>query len=222
MLTGQQTPDTGVVEPGETVVFGTYDQMGMVLDDDQRVMDFVKQRVLARDGSALAEAPSEVMKLLKQFQFPKERWNERILRLSGGERRRLQLLSVLTQRPNFLILDEPVNDIFNCLYCMRRRFATTHTELSHTSIPDIASPYNLPKTRFTTDCLQTNDVDLDTLAALEGYLAEFNGVLVIVSHDRFFVDKVTQHLFVFEGDGVVKDYLGSLSDYAECLIADEK
>jgi ATP-binding cassette subfamily F protein uup len=87
----------------------------------------------------------------------------------------LQLLAVLTQRPNFLILDEP-----------------------------------------------TNDVDLDTLSALESYLAEFNGVLVIVSHDRFFVDKVTQHLFVFEGDGIVKDYLGSLSDYAECLVEDEK
>mmetsp|Transcript_41429 Transcript_41429/g.74674 ORF Transcript_41429/g.74674 Transcript_41429/m.74674 type:complete len:632 (-) Transcript_41429:72-1967(-) len=174
MLCGQQAVDTGVVEPGETVVFGVYDQMGMVLDDDQRVMDFVKSRVMARDGSTLAEAPSEVMKMLKQFQFPKERWNERILKLSGGERRRLQLMSVLTQRPNFLILDEP-----------------------------------------------TNDVDLDTLAALEGYLAEFNGVLVIVSHDRFFVDKVTQHLFVFEGDGVVKDYLGSLSEYAEILVVED-
>jgi ATP-binding cassette subfamily F protein uup len=109
MLCGKQEVDTGAVEPGETVVFGVYDQMGMALDDEQRVMDFVKQRVLARDGSAMAEAPGEVMKLLKQFQFPKERWNERILMLSGGERRRLQLLSVLTQRPNFLILDEPVS-----------------------------------------------------------------------------------------------------------------
>lgn len=109
MLTGQQLPDEGTVKPGETVVFGVYDQMGMKLDDEQRVMDFVKQRVLARDGSTMAEAPGEVMKLLKEFQFPKERWNERILRLSGGERRRLQLLSVLTQRPNFLILDEPVS-----------------------------------------------------------------------------------------------------------------
>eukprot|EP00554_Chaetoceros_debilis_P002895 CAMPEP_0194095328 /NCGR_PEP_ID=MMETSP0149-20130528/56771_1 /TAXON_ID=122233 /ORGANISM="Chaetoceros debilis, Strain MM31A-1" /LENGTH=650 /DNA_ID=CAMNT_0038781269 /DNA_START=1644 /DNA_END=3596 /DNA_ORIENTATION=- len=175
MLTGQQPVDEGTVTPGETVVFGVYDQMGIDLDEDQRVLDYVKQRVLARDGTTLAEAPYEVMALLKQFQFPKERWNERIMKLSGGERRRLQLLSVLTQRPNFLILDEP-----------------------------------------------TNDVDLDTLAALEGYLAEFNGVLVIVSHDRFFVDKVTQHLFVFEGDGVVKDYLGSLSDYAECLIEEDK
>jgi ATP-binding cassette subfamily F protein uup len=109
MLCGKQEADSGVVQPGETVVFGVYDQMGMVLDDEQVVMDFVKQRVLSRDGSTMAEAPSEVMKLLKQFQFPKERWNDRILRLSGGERRRLQLLSVLTQRPNFLILDEPVS-----------------------------------------------------------------------------------------------------------------
>jgi len=111
MLVGQQPVDEGDVVPGETVVFGVYDQMGMVFDEDQRVMDFVKQRVLARDGSTLAEAPSEVMKLLKQFQFPKERWNERILILSGGERRRLQLLSILTQRPNFLILDEPVSTV---------------------------------------------------------------------------------------------------------------
>jgi ATP-binding cassette subfamily F protein uup len=109
MLCGRQEVDSGLVEPGETVVFGVYDQMGMVLDEEQRVMDFVKQRVLSRDGSTMAEAPSEVMKLLRDFQFPKERWNERILRLSGGERRRLQLLSVLTQRPNFLILDEPVS-----------------------------------------------------------------------------------------------------------------
>ena len=95
--------------------------------------------------------------------------------LSGGERRRLQLLSVLTKRPNFLILDEP-----------------------------------------------TNDIDLDTLRALEEYLEEYKGVLVIVSHDRLFTDKVTKHLFVFEGDGMVKDYLGSLTDYADCLMEQER
>jgi len=94
--------------------------------------------------------------------------------LSGGEKRRLQLLAVLTKRPNFLILDEP-----------------------------------------------TNDVDLDTLSALENYLDEFNGVLVIVSHDRYFTDKVTEHLFVFEGDGKVRDYAGTLSDYAEVLVDQE-
>jgi len=173
LVNGRQSPDSGKIIPGETVVFGVYDQMGITFDEDQRVMMFVKQRVLARDGSSMAEAPSEVNQLLEQFQFPKERWNERIRSLSGGERRRLQLLSVLTQRPNFLILDEP-----------------------------------------------TNDVDLDTLAALEEYLSEYKGVLVIVSHDRYFVDKVTEHLFVFEGEGVVKDYLGSLTDYAECLVDD--
>jgi ATP-binding cassette subfamily F protein uup len=122
----------------------------------------------------MAESPAEAMRLLKQFEFPRPRWNERVSMLSGGEKRRLQLLSVLTRRPNFLILDEP-----------------------------------------------TNDVDLDTLRALEGYLEEFNGVLVVVSHDRLFTDKVTNHLFVFEGNGIVKDYLGSLSDYAECLVEQE-
>ena len=109
MLVGKQEPDSGIITPGEKGSFGVYDQMGIVLDEDERVMEFVKQRVLSRDGSSMAEAPYEVNNLLKQFQFPKERWNERISRFSGGERRRLQLLSVLTQRPNFLILDEPVS-----------------------------------------------------------------------------------------------------------------
>lgn len=171
ILTGLQPIDSGDIETGETVVFGIYDQMGIEMDEDQRVMDFVKQRVEARDGSTMAEAPQETMQLLKQFQFDRNRWNERVAMLSGGERRRLQLLAVLTKRPNFLVLDEP-----------------------------------------------TNDIDLDTLSALEDYLDEYDGVLVIVSHDRFFTDKVTDHLFVFEGNGIVKDFTGSLSDYSECLV----
>jgi len=193
VLTGQQTIDSGSIDVGETVVFGIYDQMGILgttqynnnkqqdpvdndnMDDNQTVLDFVKQKVEARDGSSMAEAPSEAMKLLKQFQFERNRWNERLSMLSGGEKRRLQLLSVLTKKPNFLILDEP-----------------------------------------------TNDIDLDTLDALEDYLQNnFDGVLIIVSHDRFFADKVTNHLFVFEGDGIVQDYNGSLSDYAQCLLDDE-
>lgn len=93
--------------------------------------------------------------------------------MSGGERRRLQLLTVITKRPNFLILDEP-----------------------------------------------SNDLDSNSIAALEQYLDEFKGVLVVVSHDRYFTDKVTDHLFIFEGDGSITDYLGSLSDYAE-ILADE-
>eukprot|EP00571_Detonula_confervacea_P016763 CAMPEP_0172297508 /NCGR_PEP_ID=MMETSP1058-20130122/497_1 /TAXON_ID=83371 /ORGANISM="Detonula confervacea, Strain CCMP 353" /LENGTH=747 /DNA_ID=CAMNT_0013006667 /DNA_START=21 /DNA_END=2264 /DNA_ORIENTATION=+ len=175
LLTEEIKADTGKVEQGDTVVFGTYDQMGIpFLDENQSVLDFMKQRVESSSGASMSEAPSEAMKMLRDFQFPKQRWSERVCMLSGGERRRLQLMSVLTKRPNFLILDEP-----------------------------------------------TNDIDLDTLRALEDYLEDFKGVLVIVSHDRSFTDKVTNHLFVFEGDGVVKDYLGSLSDYAECLVEQE-
>lgn len=176
MLTGEQSVDSGTIESGETVVFGVYDQMGIpFLDEEQSCLDFVRERVEAGAGKVMAEAPQEAMNLLKQFQFPRNRWPERVSMLSGGEKRRLQLLSVLTKRPNFLIMDEP-----------------------------------------------TNDVDLDSLRALESYLEDFKGVLVVVSHDRSFTDTVTDHLFVFEGNGIVKDYLGSLSDYAECLIEQEK
>jgi len=175
VLTQQQPLDSGNIECGETVVFGMYDQKGIEIEGDQRVLEFVKERVEARDGSSIAESPQEAMRLLKRFQFQRDRWNERVSVLSGGEKRRLQLLSVLTKKPNFLVLDEP-----------------------------------------------TNDVDLDTLAVLESYLQEFDGVLVVVTHDRFFADKVTEHLFVFEGDGVVKDYIGSLSDYADCLVEQER
>lgn len=171
VLTKKQPIDSGSIDTGDTVVFGVYDQMGIEIDGEKRVMDFVKERVEAADGSSVAEAPQEAMRLLKRFQFERDRWMERVSMLSGGEKRRLQLLDVLTKRPNFLVLDEP-----------------------------------------------TNDIDLDTLTALEGYLSEYKGVLVIVSHDRFFTDKVTDHLFVFEGNGIVKDYTGNLSDYAECLI----
>jgi len=175
LLEGNIPADSGNVSPGDTVVFGKYDQMGIpFLDENQNVLDFMKQRVESSTGTSMAEAPGEAMKMLKQFQFPRQRWTERVCMLSGGERRRLQLMSVLTKRPNFLILDEP-----------------------------------------------TNDIDLDTLRALEDYLDGFQGVLVIVSHDRAFTDKVTDHLFVFEGEGVVKDYIGSLSDYAECLVEQE-
>jgi ATP-binding cassette subfamily F protein uup len=98
---------------------------------------------------------------------------KRVATLSGGERRRLQLLTVITRRPNFLILDEP-----------------------------------------------SNDLDSNSIAALEQYLEEFKGVLIVVSHDRYFTDKVTDHLFIFEGDGIITDYSGSLSDYAEILVDD--
>jgi len=115
VLTGEQGVDKGEVEPGETVLFGVYDQMGIEIDGNKRVLDYMKEKVEARDGSVMAEAPQEAMKLLKQFQFERNRWMERVSMLSGGERRRLQLMTVLTKRPNFLVLDEPTNDIGNCL-----------------------------------------------------------------------------------------------------------
>ena len=175
ILTGSQLIDSGSISTGETVVFGVYDQMGIKIDnEEQTVMKYIQEKVETTGGKSMAEAPQEAMRLLKRFQFSRQRWNERIALLSGGERRRLQLLTVLTKNPNFLILDEP-----------------------------------------------SNDLDLDTLSALESYLAEYNGVLVVISHDRFFVDKVSDHLFVFEGKGVVKDYFGTLSDYAEALTEKE-
>lgn len=176
ILSGLQHIDSGEIELGETIVMGVYDQMGMEVERDVTVLEFVQESVQARhDGASIPQAQSDARNLLKQFEFPRQRWNERVSILSGGERRRLQLLDVLSKKPNFLILDEP-----------------------------------------------SNDVDLDTLSALESYLEEFSGVLIVVSHDRFFTDKVTDHLFIFEGNGQVKDFSGSLSEYAECLTEQER
>ena len=97
-LVGEQSIDSGIIEPGDTVVFGKYDQMGIpFLNPDQTVLDYMKQRVESSSGASMAEAPQEAMKLLKTFQFPRQRWNERVSMLSGGERRRLQLMTVLTK-----------------------------------------------------------------------------------------------------------------------------
>lgn len=172
VLTGEQPPDNGIIDVGDTIVLGMYDQLGIKIDDpEQTVLNFVLDRVNDRQGASMAEAPAESRRLLKQFEFPRQRWSERVSVLSGGERRRLQMLSVFSQRPNVLIMDEP-----------------------------------------SVDC------DLDTLQALETYLQKFDGVLLIVSHDRAFADKVTDHLFVFEGDGEIKDFSGSLSEYASTLV----
>lgn len=151
-----------------------YDQLGLKFDEvaeQKTVLEFVVEQVQLHTDSDHAGTPNEARRLLNQFEFPKNRWNERVSVLSGGERRRLQFLSVLSKKPNVLLLDEP-----------------------------------------SVDC------DLDTLSALETFLADFKGVLVVVSHDRSFADKVTDHLFVFEGKGIVKDFQGSLSEYASCLI----
>ena len=178
-MTGEQPPDSGTIEVGDTIVLGVYDQLGLSIDDPtQTVLDFVLTRVQeastsssSTTGGAVTDV-DEARRWLRQFEFPKARWAQRVSSLSGGERRRLQLLAVLTRRPNFLVMDEP-----------------------------------------------SVDLDIPTLQALEAYLQDsFEGVLLLVSHDRYFADKVTDHLFVFEGNGVIKDVIGSLSDYAATLV----
>ena len=178
-MTGEQPPDSGIIEVGDTIVLGVYDQLGLSIDDPtQTVLDFVLTRVQeastsssSTTGGAVTDV-DEARRWLRQFEFPKARWAQRVSSLSGGERRRLQLLAVLTRRPNFLVMDEP-----------------------------------------------SVDLDIPTLQALEAYLQDsFEGVLLLVSHDRYFADKVTDHLFVFEGNGVIKDVIGSLSDYAATLV----
>ena len=159
---------------GDTIVFGVYDQLGIKIEDpNQTVLDFVVTSVQA-SGTASAAATNdstEARQLLQKFEFPQSRWQQRVSFLSGGERRRLQMLSVISKQPNFLVMDEP-----------------------------------------------SVDLDIPTLQALENFLLEFKGVLLLVSHDRYFSDKVTDHLFIFEGDGEVKDFNGRLSEYASTLV----
>jgi ABC transport system ATP-binding/permease protein len=155
---------------------GVYDQLGLKLTEEEQkqltVLNFVMEKVQAHQQADAGVMPQdEARRLLKQFEFPRRRWIERVAMLSGGEKRRLQLLEVICKRPNFLVMDEP-----SC------------------------------------------DMDLNTVSALEAYLNDFKGVVVTVSHDRSFADKCSDHLFVFEGDGVVKDFQGTLSEYASCLV----
>ncbi len=168
-------PDSGIVEAGETIKLGVYDQMGIIIEKpDQTVLEFVLEQVQTNDQFSATDASVDTRRLLNRFEFPRQRWNQRISVLSGGERRRLQLLTVITKNPNFLVLDE---------------------------------------------C--TSDLDHQTVMAVESYLQEFKGVLLIISHDRFFADKVSDHLFIFGGGGSVLDYPGTLSEYASTLIEQE-
>ncbi len=149
LLTGVLAPDSGTIDRGASVVIGHYRQEGMSFDEDARVMDVVSDT-----------------RLLGHFLFPHEMFNTRVSKLSGGERRRLYLLTILMRNPNLLILDEP-----------------------------------------------TNDLDIVTLNILEEYLADYGGSLLIVSHDRHFLDRVSDHLLVFCGEGKVKDFVGKFSEY---------
>ena len=149
LLTGAVQPDSGLIDRGETLKIGYYRQQGMEFRPGETVLDIVPDT-----------------RLLGRFLFPHDMLSTRVERLSGGEKRRLYLLTILLQEPNLLILDEP-----------------------------------------------TNDLDIVTLNLLEEYLKEFQGGLLVVSHDRHFLDRVTDHLLVFCGDGIVKDFVGSFSEY---------
>lgn len=166
ILLGQEQPDSGKINIGDTVVFGNYNQQGLVLKEDMRIIEFVKgiaEYFPLADGTKVSAA-----QFLQLFLFPPEKQYTYVSKLSGGERRRLHLLSILFRNPNFLVLDEP-----------------------------------------------TNDLDLPTLSILEDFLQEYQGCIIIVSHDRYFMDKLVDHLFVFEGNGVVRDFPGNYTQYRE-------
>ena len=166
MLQGMEQPDSGKINIGETVIFGNYSQQGLVIKEDMRVIEFVKN--IAEHFPLAAGGSLSAAQFLNLFLFPPEQQYTYISKLSGGEKRRLHLLSILFRNPNFLVLDEP-----------------------------------------------TNDLDLPTLGILENFLSEFQGCLLIVSHDRYFMDRLVDHLLVLEGDGFVRDFPGNYSQYRE-------
>ena len=166
LLTGVYPSDSGKMEVGETVSFGYFRQDGIQFAPESRVIDIIKEIaevVEMGDGSRLSAS-----QFLTYFLFPPETQYSFVAKLSGGEKRRLYLCTILMRNPNFLILDEP-----------------------------------------------TNDLDIMTLNVLEEYLKSFTGCVIVVSHDRFFLDKIVDHLFVFDGDGVIKDFPGNYSDYRD-------
>ncbi len=168
LMCGALQPDSGIIELGETVRIGYYTQRGIHFKPGQTVLECVQDIadvVKASDGTAISATT-----YLNRFLFPHDTFNKRIDILSGGEQRRLYLLTVLMRNPNMLILDEP-----------------------------------------------TNDLDIMTLNVLEEHLREFKGCLLIVSHDRYFLDKCVDHLFVFEGNGKIKDFVGQYSEYREYM-----
>lgn len=173
ILTQQIKPESGTIELGETIKIGYYRQEGMAFDENMKVIDAVTkiaETVAVADGSTIT-----VSQFLNYFLFPYSRQNDFIYKLSGGEKRRLYLCQVLMQNPNFLILDEP-----------------------------------------------TNDIDIASLEVLEEYLSEFNGCVLIVSHDRYFMDSVVDHLFVFNGNAEIKDFPGNYSAYSDWKKEQEK
>ncbi len=173
MLLGLERPDEGRFVVGETVRFGYYSQEGMAFDDRMKVIDAVRR--IAETIDLGGGRQLSAMQFLTHFLFPPSRQQDYIAKLSGGERRRLYLCTVLMKNPNFLILDEP-----------------------------------------------TNDLDIPTLQVLETYLQDFRGCVIVVSHDRYFMDKVVDHLLVFKGDGVIDDFPGNYTQYREFAAENEE
>ena len=166
ILQGLEPADSGKVNIGETVIFGNYSQQGLEVKEDMRVIEFVKN--IAEHFPLAAGGSLSAAQFLNLFLFPPEQQYTYISRLSGGEKRRLHLLSILFRNPNFLVLDEP-----------------------------------------------TNDLDLPTLGILENFLSEYQGCLLIISHDRYFMDRLVDHLLVLEGGGLIRDFPGNYSQYRE-------
>ncbi|MBP8849798.1 MAG: ABC-F family ATP-binding cassette domain-containing protein [Breznakibacter sp.] len=163
ILTQAIEPDSGTIEIGETLVFGYFHQQGIVFDENKKVIEIISdisENISLGSGKSMNAAA-----FLRHFLFPNEMHYSEVAKLSGGEKKRLYLMTILMKNPNFLILDEP-----------------------------------------------TNDLDIFTLNVLEEYLQSFEGCLLIVTHDRYFMDKLVDHIFVFEGNGVIKDFPGNYSD----------
>ncbi|MFU8861593.1 MAG: ABC-F family ATP-binding cassette domain-containing protein [Cyclonatronaceae bacterium] len=172
VITGMEPADTGEIRKGSTIVYGYYSQQGIRIDESQRAIDVLKEVaevIELANGNRISAS-----QFLEHFMFTSEMQYTPVAKLSGGEKRRLALMMVLIKNPNFLILDEP-----------------------------------------------TNDLDLITLNILEEFLLDFGGCLIVVSHDRFFMDKLVQHYFVFEGDGVIRDFNGTWQEYRDMISEEE-
>jgi ATP-binding cassette subfamily F protein uup len=173
IITQSLKPDSGKINVGETIVYGYFTQKGIQLKEDKRVIEVLKdiaEVIVMSDNKKITAS-----QLLEHFMFPSNMQYTYVSKLSGGEKRRLYLLTVLMKNPNFLILDEP-----------------------------------------------TNDLDLLTLNKLEEFLLDFKGCLILVSHDRYFMDKLTDHLFIFKGKGIIKDEYSSYSEYRTKLNIEQK
>lgn len=166
MLLGEVKPDSGKFDIGETVRFGYFSQQGMIFDDQQKVIDVITD--IAEDIDLGKGRHMTASQFLQYFMFTPEQQHNYVYKLSGGEKRKLYLCQVLMKNPNFLVLDEP-----------------------------------------------TNDLDIQTLQIFEEYLQDFPGCVIVVSHDRYFMDKAVDHLLVFKGNGVVKDFPGNYTQYRE-------